>query len=64
MFTDDRVLVPGPGTYETVKPDAIRVKSPAYSMSARYQLPDDNSQIPGPGAYCPEKVFLISNSVY
>lgn len=55
---DDRILVPGPGTYEAVKPDAVRMKSPAYSISSRYQLPDDHSQIPGPGAHCPEKVFI------
>lgn len=59
VFTDDRVLVPGPGTYEAVKADAVSLKSPAYSISARYEVPDDHSQIPGPGAHCPEKVFLI-----
>ncbi|KAL6425987.1 hypothetical protein ACFW04_008935 [Cataglyphis niger] len=58
VFTDDRVLVPGPGAYETISPDAIRPKSPAYSISARFPLPDDHSQIPGPGAHCPEKVLL------
>ena len=56
VFTDDRVLVPGPGAYEVIKPDAITAKSPAYSISARFQLPDDHSQKPGPGAHCPEKV--------
>ncbi|XP_029664746.1 outer dense fiber protein 3-like [Formica exsecta] len=58
VFTDDRVLVPGPGAYETIRPDAIRPKSPAYSISARFPLPDDHLQIPGPGAHCPEKVLL------
>ncbi|XP_071644481.1 uncharacterized protein [Temnothorax longispinosus] len=58
IFTDDRVLVPGPGAYETIKPDTTRAKSPAYSISARFPIPDDHSQIPGPGAHCPEKVFL------
>jgi hypothetical protein len=57
IFTDDRILVPGPGAYEVIKPDAVRAKSPAYSMSARFPLPDDHSQIPGPGAHCPEKVL-------
>lgn len=56
VFTDDRILVPGPGSYEAIKADAVRAKSPAYSISARYQLPDDHSKIPGPGAHCPEKV--------
>lgn len=56
VFMDDRVLVPGPGAYEAIKPDAVRAKSPAYSISARFSLPDDHSQIPGPGAHYPEKV--------
>lgn len=63
VFTDFRVLVPGPGSYESIKPDAVRSKSPAYTMSARYQIPNDHSQIPGPGAHCPEKVsefFILS----
>lgn len=59
VFTDDRVLVPGPGAYEAIKPDAVRAKSPAYSISARFALPDDHSQIPGPGAHYPEKVDRI-----
>lgn len=56
VFTDDRILVPGPGSYEAIKADAVRAKSPAYSISARFQVPDDHSKIPGPGAHCPEKV--------
>lgn len=56
VFTDQRIIVPGPGAYEAIKPDAIRSKSPAYSISARFQLPNDHSQKPGPGAHCPEKV--------
>jgi hypothetical protein len=56
VFTDERVFVPGPGSYESIKPDAVRSKSPAYSISARHQIPNDHSQIPGPGAHCPEKV--------
>lgn len=59
MFVDDRVLVPGPGAYEAIKPDAVRAKSPAYSMSARLPLSSDHSQIPGPGAHCPEKVSSL-----
>ncbi|CAB0041925.1 unnamed protein product [Trichogramma brassicae] len=60
VFTDDRVLVPGPGSYESIKADAIRSKSPAYSMSARFQPhgTDSSHQTPGPGAHCPEKVIL------
>lgn len=61
VFNDDRVLVPGPGSYESVKPDAVRSKSPAYSISGRYQLPDDHIQTPGPGAHSPEKV---NNYIY
>ncbi|XP_057335913.1 outer dense fiber protein 3-like [Microplitis mediator] len=58
VFTDDRILVPGPGTYEAIDPDIVRSKSAAYSMSGRYQLPTDQSKIPAPGVYCPEKVLL------
>ncbi|KAG7187908.1 hypothetical protein KM043_013875 [Ampulex compressa] len=55
---DYQTLVPGPGAYETIKQDTVRPKSPAYSMSIRYKVPDDHSQIPGPGAHYPEKVHL------
>ena len=58
VFTDDRVLVPGPGAYEAIKTDIVRVKSAAYSMSARYSTPNDHAKIPGPGAHCPEKVSI------
>lgn len=56
VFTDDRVLVPGPGAYESIRTDIVRAKSAAYSISGRYQIPSDQSKIPAPGAYCPEKV--------
>ncbi|XP_046395446.1 outer dense fiber protein 3 isoform X2 [Ischnura elegans] len=58
-FTDDRVLTPGPGTYNNSSPDQYKARrSPAYSISARYQLPSDHSQKPGPGVYSPEKVHI------
>lgn len=53
---DDRVLVPGPGTYNYSNPDSIKPKSPAYSVSSRYQMPGDTTAKPGPGAYSPENV--------
>ncbi|XP_043269482.1 sperm-tail PG-rich repeat-containing protein 2-like isoform X3 [Venturia canescens] len=58
VLTDDRTLVPGPGTYEAIRTDILRAKSASYSMSARFSLPNDHAKIPGPGAHCPEKVLL------
>ncbi|XP_068083198.1 ciliary microtubule associated protein 1A isoform X1 [Anabrus simplex] len=55
---DDRVLTPGPGTYNDAKPDNYKSKSPAYSISSRFQLPSDSTMKPGPGAHSPEKVRL------
>lgn len=55
-FPDGRLLNPGPGAYNDVSADSIKPKSPAYTVSARYNMPGDNSPRPGPGAYSPEKV--------
>ncbi|XP_025197722.1 outer dense fiber protein 3 isoform X1 [Melanaphis sacchari] len=54
-FPDGRLLNPGPGAYNDVSADSIKPKSPAYTVSARYNMPGDNSPRPGPGAYSPEK---------
>lgn len=59
---DDRVLTPGPGTYNDAKADNYKARSPSYSVSSRYQLPSDSTQKPGPGAYSPEKVHLLNHS--
>ena len=59
-FRDERTLIPGPGTYENPNADIIKAKSPAYSVSSRYQLPSDDNLKPGPGAYSPEKVSYFS----
>ncbi|KAK0075388.1 hypothetical protein PV325_006965, partial [Microctonus aethiopoides] len=64
ISTDDRILFPGPGTYEVIKPDIVRVKSAAYTISGRYRLPNDHAEIPAPGAYNPEKrTRLVSNTL-
>ncbi|CAG2055957.1 unnamed protein product [Timema podura] len=55
---DDRVLTPGPGTYDSAKSEFTKSRSPAYSISSRYQLPSDSTQKPGPGAHYPEKSGL------
>lgn len=60
-FVDDRVFVPGPGTYNNANADSIKPKSPAYSVSSRYQMPGDTTPKPGPGAYSPEKVSLFTS---
>ncbi|KAJ9585227.1 hypothetical protein L9F63_002990, partial [Diploptera punctata] len=55
---DDRILTPGPGTYNDAKAENYKVKAPAYSISSRYQMPSDSTQKPGPGAHSPEKARL------
>jgi hypothetical protein len=37
-------------------------KSPAFSLSTRYNMPSDTSLKPGPGTYTPEKVNKISST--
>ncbi|XP_049836172.1 outer dense fiber protein 3 isoform X4 [Schistocerca gregaria] len=49
---------PGPGTYNDARAENYKARSPAYSISSRYQLPSDSTQKPGPGAHSPEKVKL------
>uniref|UniRef100_A0A0K8TF20 Outer dense fiber protein 3 n=1 Tax=Lygus hesperus TaxID=30085 RepID=A0A0K8TF20_LYGHE len=56
--TDDRVNVPGPGTYNGAATEAILPKSPAYSVSSRLNQPTSNLIKPGPGSYSPEKVLV------
>ena len=55
---DERALVPGPGAYEPSVADCYNnhLRSPAYSISSRYNIPSDATLKPGPGAHCPEKV--------
>ncbi|KDR23803.1 outer dense fiber protein 3-like isoform X1 [Zootermopsis nevadensis] len=55
---DDRVLTPGPGSYNNAKADNYKAKAPAYSISSRYQMPSDSTMKPGPGAHSPEKARL------
>lgn len=52
------VFIPGPGAYDA-NLEPLQRKSPIYSMSTRYGLPNDNHLKPGPGAHCPEKVILL-----
>ncbi|PSN53637.1 Outer dense fiber protein 3 [Blattella germanica] len=56
--TDDRVLTPGPGTYNDARADNYKLKAPAFSISSRFQLPSDSTQKPGPGAHSPEKIRM------
>lgn len=55
--SDDRILTPGPGTYNSTT-EVLLPKSPAYSVAARLQTPSDNSAKPGPGTYSPEKTRI------
>lgn len=56
--SDDRLLTPGPGTYNQGKADNYMSRSPAYSMRSRHQMPSDSTMKPGPGAHSPEKVRI------
>nr|CAD7194866.1 unnamed protein product [Timema douglasi] len=47
-----------PGHYDSAKSEFTKSRSPAYSISSRYQLPSDSTQKPGPGAHYPEKSGL------
>lgn len=55
-FHEDLQRTPGPGTYAVTNPTIYKNKGPAYSMTARNQLPSDSTRKPGPGAHSPEKV--------
>ncbi|CAA9995323.1 unnamed protein product [Nesidiocoris tenuis] len=55
--TDDKVHVPGPGTYNSAT-TATLPKSPAYSVSSRLNPPTSNLIKPGPGSYSPEKIRI------
>ena len=59
---DDRLSVPGPGTYDNSMPDSYnnKIRFPSYSISSRFKLPTDEDLKPGPGAHSPEKVGLIT----
>lgn len=52
------LLVPGPGAYDATL-DGIVQRAPIYSMGARVNIPTDDRMKPGPGAHCPEKVYII-----
>ncbi|XP_014288530.1 ciliary microtubule associated protein 1A isoform X1 [Halyomorpha halys] len=55
--TDDRLLTPGPGSYNS-STELILPKSPAYSVAPRIQPPTSNLIKPGPGSYSPEKIRI------
>ena len=42
---------PGPGAYNTTKPDIFKDQAPVYSMTSRNVMPGDATQKPGPGAH-------------
>jgi hypothetical protein len=57
-FYEDLAKTPGPGTYNTTRPDTFKFKSPMYSMTSRNNMPGDSSQKPGPGQHSPERVYI------
>ncbi|XP_064407454.1 ciliary microtubule associated protein 1A-like [Halichondria panicea] len=57
-FSEDLAKTPGPGRYNTTRPDQCVRKAPAYSMLGRNTVPRDSTTIPGPGAHSPEKVYM------
>ncbi|XP_025030969.1 outer dense fiber protein 3B [Python bivittatus] len=54
-FYEDLSRTPGPCNYRVVDPSIYKNRPPHYSILARNMLPGDNTTIPGPGAYSPEK---------
>lgn len=61
---DERTKNPGPGAYTNVDPRNHKGHSPAYTISARYNIPGDSTKVPGPGVYSPEKVRLLCNLLF
>lgn len=57
-FHEDMQKTPGPGTYRVTAPNNYKNKRPAYSMGGRNFVPGDSTQKPGPGAHCPEHVYV------
>ena len=57
-FSEDLAKTPGPGRYNTLEPNTIKKKSPAYSMLGRSYMPGDSTQKPGPGQHHPEHVTV------
>jgi len=57
-FSEDLARTPGPGRYNTLDPNTLKGKAPAYSLLGRNNLPGDSTQKPGPGAHTPEKVVV------
>lgn len=57
-FCEDLHKTPGPGTYKITDPSLIKDKAPHYSMTSRNVMPGDTTQKPGPGAHCPETVYI------
>ncbi|KAG5444055.1 Outer dense fiber protein 3 [Clonorchis sinensis] len=49
---------PGAGAYKITAMNVYKEAPPAYSLSARTQLPHDAVRKPGPGAYSPETVVV------
>ena len=47
-----------PATYDEVDTDVYKTQAPQWSIAARVDMPDDQAQMPGPGAHCPEKINL------
>lgn len=56
--SEDLSKTPGPGQYQAVEPDKIRIRRPQYSLQGRSYRPGDNTLKPGPGAHRPEAVVI------
>ena len=53
---DDKMKIPGPGTYNSADIDLLKDKSPAYTMRPRTEDATDKTPRPAPNSYSPEKV--------
>lgn len=60
-FADDLAKSPGPGKYN-VAADAVKSRTPAYSLQGRTYVPGDSTKKPGPGTHSPEKVNMTKRN--
>lgn len=56
-YYEDLQKTPAPGTYKVCDLNTYLQRGPAYSIKGRNEVRDKRI-VPGPGAYCPEEVYI------
>ena len=56
---NDKLKIPGPGTYNSTSIDKTRLKNPAFTMRPKTEEPKDRTPRPAPNTYSPEKVCRL-----